>query len=269
MTLKFIKFGISKLNAKICSKCSRSLQEQPELLLGRASLCYHCAKIEEVELGEKAAAIHQVSCQEYRKEHDEYYKRISDLQDAAHQYDDRETEFIEKHIIDNRLKAGSMLLPNRDGAILLLLFTGLIVPVYIIAHIVLNIKEAKYNSERKRLAGEFRKLNEPRPEVVFGVKPRTPIIQGIEQMLSISEHCNSERLVGVGYSRMDVLNRDRFLCQTCWKQFNASELEVHHVIPRAEGGSDHMRNLITLCIPCHMAEQWFNHYHIKAKYNAL
>jgi 5-methylcytosine-specific restriction endonuclease McrA len=30
--------------------------------------------------------------------------------------------------------------------------------------------------------------------------------------------------------------------------------EVHHVVPRELGGSNHMDNLTTLCVPCHKDE---------------
>ena len=31
------------------------------------------------------------------------------------------------------------------------------------------------------------------------------------------------------------------------------KLEAHHILPRHLGGSDHPRNLMTLCRDCHMA----------------
>jgi len=67
-----------------------------------------------------------------------------------------------------------------------------------------------------------------------------------------------------------VMRRDRYQCQECGvafgkrrrKVFDPSlrrgrgghrweSLEVHHIIPRSKGGSDHPGNLITLCPPCH------------------
>jgi ribosomal protein S27AE len=49
--------------------------------------------------------------------------------------------------------------------------------------------------------------------------------------------------------RQEVLLRDNRYCQACGKERSG---QVHHVIPRSEGGSDDFSNLITLCGKCHM-----------------
>ena len=43
-------------------------------------------------------------------------------------------------------------------------------------------------------------------------------------------------------------NRDNHACVACGTTI---PLEVHHIRPMAHGGSNNMRNLVTLCIPCH------------------
>jgi len=48
-----------------------------------------------------------------------------------------------------------------------------------------------------------------------------------------------------------VLSRDCLTCQRCDKKYQKTELTVHHLVPRSEGGADAMPNLITLCSPCH------------------
>lgn len=60
-----------------------------------------------------------------------------------------------------------------------------------------------------------------------------------------------------------VLARDQYRCRVCGKgslspvdnsrDYNKIhfELEVHHIIPRKDGGSDSFQNLITLCEDCH------------------
>lgn len=69
-----------------------------------------------------------------------------------------------------------------------------------------------------------------------------------------------------------VLRRDRYRCQECGAEFGKrrrkifdpslrrgrggyrwESLEVHHIIPRSKGGSDHPGNLMTLCPSCHLA----------------
>lgn len=70
-----------------------------------------------------------------------------------------------------------------------------------------------------------------------------------------------------------VLRRDRYQCQECGAMFGKRQrkvfdpslrrgrggyrwesLEVHHIIPRSKGGSDHPGNLMTLCPSCHIEQ---------------
>lgn len=49
-----------------------------------------------------------------------------------------------------------------------------------------------------------------------------------------------------------VFERDNFTCQKCnFKDDSKDELEIHHIIPQVEGGTDEIENLITLCSICH------------------
>lgn len=48
--------------------------------------------------------------------------------------------------------------------------------------------------------------------------------------------------------RREVLERDGWRCQYCGTTQN---LEVHHLVPRSQGGDDDAQNLITLCARCH------------------
>jgi 5-methylcytosine-specific restriction endonuclease McrA len=49
--------------------------------------------------------------------------------------------------------------------------------------------------------------------------------------------------------------RDGLRCQVCNKFYgnDRSMLQVHHIIPRSEGGRTINRNLISLCVTCHDA----------------
>ncbi len=54
--------------------------------------------------------------------------------------------------------------------------------------------------------------------------------------------------------RRRVLIRDSSTCQECKKPLSDIPswfTEVHHIVPRERGGSDHPSNLKTLCIVCH------------------
>lgn len=48
--------------------------------------------------------------------------------------------------------------------------------------------------------------------------------------------------------RKKVYRRDGYLCALCG---SGQYLQIHHVVPRGQGGSDFEENLITLCSKCH------------------
>lgn len=50
--------------------------------------------------------------------------------------------------------------------------------------------------------------------------------------------------------RNAALKRDNYICQRCDNRRH-SELTVHHIMPRSEGGGHDLYNLITLCDRCH------------------
>ncbi|MEW5760156.1 MAG: HNH endonuclease [Candidatus Thermoplasmatota archaeon] len=51
--------------------------------------------------------------------------------------------------------------------------------------------------------------------------------------------------------RIHILERDRYICQHCKREYPPPFLHVHHITPRAVGGKDTPENLITLCWDCH------------------
>lgn len=51
-----------------------------------------------------------------------------------------------------------------------------------------------------------------------------------------------------------VYERDKYRCQTCGERggpYGNVELRVRHIVPTSRGGTDHPRNLQTLCRTCH------------------
>lgn len=51
--------------------------------------------------------------------------------------------------------------------------------------------------------------------------------------------------------RRKVIERDDSTCQACWRRFADTDLEVDHVTPLGDGGSNRLDNLVTLCRRCH------------------
>jgi len=56
---------------------------------------------------------------------------------------------------------------------------------------------------------------------------------------------------GYGNQKAYILARDNYTCRNC-KAINI-ELQVHHKVPRTNGGTNRVDNLITLCLKCHAA----------------
>lgn len=54
--------------------------------------------------------------------------------------------------------------------------------------------------------------------------------------------------------RHRVLKRDGFRCQHCGVSASRAELHVDHITPHSAGGSDHPRNLQTLCGACNLGK---------------
>ena len=49
-------------------------------------------------------------------------------------------------------------------------------------------------------------------------------------------------------TRKSIYRRDGYRCALC---DNPRFLQIHHVVPRGQGGTDSPHNLITLCSDCH------------------
>lgn len=54
----------------------------------------------------------------------------------------------------------------------------------------------------------------------------------------------------VRYSRANVFDRDDFTCQYCGIRPPRSQLNLDHVIPRAQGGRTSWENVVASCVPC-------------------
>jgi len=50
--------------------------------------------------------------------------------------------------------------------------------------------------------------------------------------------------------RVQVLTRDGFKCRMCGRSRDEVSLEVDHIIPVSQGGTDELQNLATLCRDC-------------------
>lgn len=65
--------------------------------------------------------------------------------------------------------------------------------------------------------------------------------------------------------RYNILFRDNYTCQKCGLPFSGDNLEVHHIIPKVNHGTDNPTNLVTLCLGCHDKETWYGHFRVNRR----
>lgn len=68
-------------------------------------------------------------------------------------------------------------------------------------------------------------------------------------VLSAYDHLPKGR---VRFSRVNIYARDRDTCQYCVRTLPRSELNLDHVVPRAQGGRTTWENVVCSCVPCNL-----------------
>ena len=54
--------------------------------------------------------------------------------------------------------------------------------------------------------------------------------------------------------RQHIINDDNYTCCKCGKKYGDAEFHVHHIIPVAKYGTNHINNLVLLCRTCHQKQ---------------
>ena len=73
----------------------------------------------------------------------------------------------------------------------------------------------------------------------------------VPRVLVLSAYDHLPR-VKVRFSRLNVYARDKDTCQYCAKQLPRAELNLDHVVPRAQGGRTSWENVVCSCVPCNL-----------------
>jgi 5-methylcytosine-specific restriction endonuclease McrA len=68
-------------------------------------------------------------------------------------------------------------------------------------------------------------------------------------VLSTYDHLPKGR---VRFSRVNIYARDRDTCQYCARTLPRGELNLDHVVPRAQGGRTNWENVVCSCVPCNL-----------------
>lgn len=74
-----------------------------------------------------------------------------------------------------------------------------------------------------------------------------------QNIKDLGGHPNSKKPYTCGYkNRKQILKRDNHKCRLCGYDRDIGMLQVHHLTPVTNGGTQHSWNLITLCYSCHI-----------------
>ena len=57
-------------------------------------------------------------------------------------------------------------------------------------------------------------------------------------------------------TRYAILKRDNFRCVLCGSDASDTRLEIDHIIPVTNGGSNDLKNLRTLCVACNRGKRY-------------
>ncbi len=70
-------------------------------------------------------------------------------------------------------------------------------------------------------------------------------------MADNKKYSNNAKRIGISKkTRFEVFKRDKFTCQYCGRKSPDVVLEVDHIVPVCEGGTNGMTNLVTACFDC-------------------
>ncbi len=61
---------------------------------------------------------------------------------------------------------------------------------------------------------------------------------------------SSPELRTIKFSRRNVFDRDKGICQYCNKKFPREQLSMDHIIPKSKGGPSSFTNIVTACKAC-------------------
>jgi 5-methylcytosine-specific restriction enzyme A len=92
---------------------------------------------------------------------------------------------------------------------------------------------------------EINNRQSPSPKIAQKIDP-TRQSKSKSKSTGIEKH---SRYIPAGI-RVDVLSRDGYKCVFCGRNSQETSLEIDHIFPFSQGGSNNFDNLQTLCIDC-------------------
>lgn len=238
--------------AQQCNRCHRDLSQHPIVMIGPRVFCYRCSKTEYPALMDDARRARNREARHTAPARKEYKVALHAAQWANQQFSAQREAAAEMGFYTERNKwiiVCAIAIP-----------CGILLPIVglFAALPVLFVIQPIWDRERETSLANFDRTHKP-PPAFDRTEPKPNYVP--DPIVSLLPYCSDPALAGTGYDRNFILRRDDFTCQSCGCRFPSTDLEVHHVLPRAQRGSDSIRNLITLCKNCHFHEDWFDHVH--------
>jgi 5-methylcytosine-specific restriction endonuclease McrA len=112
------------------------------------------------------------------------------------------------------------------------------------AQVVYNRDDGSFQTYSFREWHDFSQ-QEPHPESVHTISFRIRVPRVI--LLMVYDHLPKKE---VKFTRHNIFERDKNLCQYCGKTFERKDLNLDHVIPRDRGGPTTWENIVCSCIEC-------------------
>jgi 5-methylcytosine-specific restriction enzyme A len=102
------------------------------------------------------------------------------------------------------------------------------------------------------MSGDFKRLIRGLiREAIIASSPKPKSAKKIKQKARITQK-NSRYIPKA--TRVDVLRRDNYRCVFCGVSAKKAELQIDHIIPFSQGGSNTIGNLQTLCSDCNLGK---------------
>ena len=229
--------------ARECFVCKIALLGRPKIRMADGAYCYRCAKARVSYLMQKRQEAYSKSLTAYTDAHADFLIRHT-------QWSKSQKQDVESAYPFRTFGIGLCVISSLGTYVLK---PGIWVYGLMAGFIVWFVMWKANRDERRK---EF--LNSNPPPKFDRTKPTEPWREVLDHYpFPADGSINRNRQY-----REEILSRDQHRCQSCEQPKAIGDLEVHHVIPVAQGGLDEPTNLVTLCKYCHDREEWYGHVRI-------
>jgi len=87
-------------------------------------------------------------------------------------------------------------------------------------------------------------------ELIHHKKIRTVSFEIAVPDIIVLTHYDRLPMREVKFTRQNVFQRDKYICQYCGLKFKMHELTKDHIIPRSRNGKNSWNNIVTCCFSC-------------------